>query len=182
MVSAAASAQEYNEVGFWLEKIGPSSNEFQSPNIEKFMPDHDLSQFSLDMNFENKLLELPIFKPYTNTILFDKSFIWKPIEGITLENKRYNYMDVGKSFPNGTKDLDIEMNYKLNRKLSLEFSGYYKKYPVMSPAGFYQSEIQTNLSYNIAKNIKIKTGMQYGYNPLTKRWENMYMAGIIIDF
>lgn len=182
VISAAASAQEYNEVSFWLEKIDPASHEFQSLNIERFMPDNYLSQFYPDMNFENKLQELPTLKPYTNTILFDKSFIRRPAERITWENKRYSYMDLGKSYPKGTKNLDIEMNYKLNSKLSLDFTGYYKKYPTISPAGLYQSEIQTNLSYYIAKNIKIKTGMQYGYNPITKRWENMYMAGIAIDF
>lgn len=182
IISTAASAQEYNEVRFWLQKTGPSSNEFQSLNIERFMPANNLPLFSPDMDFENKLPELPILNPYTNTILLDKSFIWKPAQKITLENKRYSYMNLDKSYIEGTKDLDIEINYKLNSKLALEFSEYHKKYPTISPAGFYQSETQTNLSYNIAKNIKIKTGMQYGYNPITKRWENMYMAGITINF
>jgi hypothetical protein len=183
-ISNAVFAQEFNDVNFWLEKTVPSSTEFQSPKIERFMPKNDLAQFSLDLNlnYDNRLLEFSTFKPHTSTVLFDKSFNWKPIEWIAWDNKRYGYVDFVNSYRKGSKDLDIEMNYKLNRKLSLDFFGTYTKYPTISPAGFYQSEIGTNLSYNIAKNIKIKTGMHYGYNPLTKRWENMYMAGIVIDF
>lgn len=183
-ISNAVFAQEFNDVNFWLEKTVPSSTEFQALRIERFMPKNDLAQFSLDLDlkYDNKLLELPAFKPYPNTVLFDKSFNWKPTEWITWDNKKYGHMDFVNSYRKGDKNLDVEMSYKLNRKLSLDFSGDYTKYPAISPAGFYQSEIGANLSYNIAKNIKIKTGMHYGYNLLTKRWENMYMAGIIIDF
>lgn len=182
VITFAATAQEQKEVHFWIDRNENLSNEFRSLRIERPIPENYIPQLSFNMNWEKNIHELLIYNPIANTVVIEKPFVWNPNNGFTIKNRRYNYIDIVDYKPQFNKNLDIEMNYKIYRNLSLELSGYYKKSPTISPASFLQSEIQTNLSYYIAKNIKLKAGIIYGYNPVTKRWENMFMTGIAIDF
>ena len=88
--------------------------------------------------------------------------------------------------PLNVTKFDLKMKYKLTDKIFISLYGSHiiNNYNNISmhPLTPFKSEVGANLSYSITKNLKIKAGMQYQYNMMTRGWECMYQAGIAYLF
>lgn len=112
-----------------------------------------------------------------------KSF-WKPTRKLLMEGGNFTNSTV--FCPKNLIGTNLKIEYKLTKKLSLDIHGYYiandYKNPTLTPSTLHRSELRGNLSYNITKNLKIKTGMQYQFNVLSQQWEYVYLTGISFSF
>lgn len=185
IISLAVSSQEYRDVSYWLDGI-----DLPSDNVSPiYLKNYEAESFPVtlsSLSFDNKLIDIPQIKPLSYTNFFKQHDNWKPLKNLSFENKRNNYYQHPMPQLRNTRNIDLRLNYKLSNRLSVEFSGYYisnnQKSFTITKNQLYQSEIAANLSYNLTKNLKIRTGMQYAYNVATGRWEYMYMTGIVLNF
>lgn len=78
-----------------------------------------------------------------------------------------------------------DTHFGLTNRLKYHVYGGYsidKNRTVILPTTPTQYYIGTGLSYNINKNIQLKTGIEYQYNIIYKRWEWVWNSGIRFNF
>lgn len=181
LIPSIAYAQDYKDVSYWLGEIDPSSSEKPSMKISDYEL-RDIQPATYSFSLKDKPSDFSGIKPLSYS---DQLNTWLLTKNIRFENINFDYYKPSKLSFRNPKNIDLRINYKLMNQLSLELSGCYiaDKYrnPKISDNLLYRSEIATNLSYSITKNLKIKSGMQYMYNPVTGRWEYVYMTGIVFN-
>ena len=183
----SVSAQEYRDVKSWLDDMDINSALEQPNNMREFNT-HDILQ-PIMPSLTLRKTDNSIFKTNALDFKLSNNFInrnhWKPTNKLLIEGSRLNYKNIMFS-PKNLTGIDLKTEYKLTNKLSFNLYGYYiandYKNPTLIYSALYRSEIGASLSYNITKNVKIKTGMQYQYNVLTRRWGYMYLTGIAFSF
>lgn len=190
-------AQEYRDAKSWLNDM-VNSEFVPSGDLIEYHPilDDLISSISRQEMYKSEFkIESSQFqfsyKP-THITKWDKGYyqpynmksLWKPTKKLFIEGE--NFTNSTMFCPKNLIGTDLKVEYKLTDKLSLNLHGYYiandYKNPTLTPSTLYKSEFGGNLSYNITKNLKIKTGMQYQYNVLSRHWEYMYLTGIAFSF
>jgi len=192
-------SQEYRDIKSWLDKIDIStqsdlSNEtkpvyeiilprLSRPLFEEYTPvtESGLMKFYDSDKFVRNISGKAGLHKFRDQV----SFITNPAKRLTIQG--INLSSKSKiNIPENLVGKDVKIEYKLSDKISLNVSGYYilnnYKNPVILQSILFKSEIGTNLSFKITKNLTIKTGMQYQHNLLTKNWEYMYMTGLVFTF
>lgn len=148
-------AQEYRDAKSWINDIVNS----------ELKPSGDLMEYE----YSYASLVPPVWKPMDKWV----------IEGGNFRSKTAFYLK-------NHIQMDFKAEYKLTDRLSINLSDYHSvndyRNQTITPAMLYKYETETNLSYNITRNFKIKTGMQYVYNIAIGQWEYMYLTGFTFTF
>lgn len=99
----------------------------------------------------------------------------------------------GEQLSHKTSDYNITIDHSLfsstdenlNKSCQIYIYGGYtidKKRTVVLPTTATQYYIGTGFSYNINKKLQLKTGIEYQYNIIYKRWEWVWNSGIRFSF
>lgn len=110
---------------------------------------------------------------------------WKPIRRLSImKSSLINQRNM--VVPLNVTKLDLKIEYKLTDKIFISLYGSHiingNNNTSMYSLTPFKSEICTNLSYSITRNLKLKAGIQYQYNMMTRSWECMYQTGITYLF
>lgn len=194
-IRISAIAQEHKDARDWLSEIEEPPIERITPTLRDYNHLKDLSSPSIyapkpyEPGFDLKPLKplklsIPSLYLY-NDLKSIKYSVLNPASNLTIKGNVWNNNSFGVGSMNFMSRY-INIEYKYTPKLSLNLHGNYisTKYQsaVLVPVTPFQYEIGANLSYNINKNLKLKSGMQYMYNAVTGRWEYVFMTGIALDF
>lgn len=80
---------------------------------------------------------------------------------------------------------NAEVRYQLKGNFSLFLSGSYytdKYKSPMLPLSVSNKEVEAGLSYMLTKRLRLKTGVQYRFNIIKKRWEWVSALGVTYSF
>lgn len=191
-LSIAMQAQVERDARSWLSDMDSQIDIDPSINLRKDEFSNGILQPSiLSLSFQRKLE--PLYN--SEQFQFQKSLklsktmeqtIWKPNNKLSIRGENVRFQNTSVFTPKNITGINIKASYKITNRLSANIYGYYiandYKNPTIMQSTLYRSEIGTNLSYNITKNLKIRAGMQYQYNTITRRWEYMFCTGIALAF
>lgn len=199
IIHVSVSAQEYRDVKSWFNDVTMNSELKLSDDLREYdyvyktlIPSSTLKgRYKLTLKTEP--FQYEVSDKFINMLRWSKTFYlrpgninsgWKPTNKLFIEGGNYRYNTV--FCPENFIGMNLKAGYKLTNKLSINIYGCYiandYKNPTPVLSTLYRSEVGANLSYNITKNLKIKTGMQYQYNILSGHWEHMYLTGIAFSF
>lgn len=186
-------AQVERDARSWLSDMDmpqidkePSMNlrnyEYSNRILQPSIPSLSL-QDKLEPLFNSEQLQLKktykLFKSVEQTI-------WKPSNKLSIGGENIRFQNTSVFTPKNLTGINTKASYNITNRLSANIYGYYiandYKSPTIMQSTLFSSEIGTDLSYNITKNLKIRAGMQYQYNTITRRWEYMFCTGIALLF
>lgn len=186
-------AQVERDARSWLSDMDmPQIEKEPSMNLRNYEYSNRILQPSIpSLSFQDKFeplfnsKQLQLKKPYKLFKSMEQA-IWKPNNKLSIEGENIRFQNTSAFTPRNLTGINTKASYNITNRLSANIYGYYiandyKNLTIMQSTLF-RSEIGTDLSYNITKNLKIKTGMQYQYNTITRRWEYMFRTGIALLF
>lgn len=189
----AMQAQVERDARSWLSDMDmPQIDKEPSMNLRNYEYFNGILQPSISpLSFQDKLKplfnseQLQLKKPYKLFKSVEQT-IWKPNNKLSIEVENIRFQNISVFTPKNLTGINTKASYNITNRLSANIYGYYiandyKSLTIMQSTLF-RTEIGTDLSYNITKNLKIKTGMQYQYNTITRRWEYMFRTGIALLF
>lgn len=191
-LSIAMQAQVERDARSWLSDMDSQIDIDPSINLRKDEYSNGILQASiLSLSFQKKLE--PLYN--SEQFQFQKSLklsktmeqtIWKPNNKLSIGGENIRFKNTSVFTPNNLTGINTRASYNITNRLSANIYGYYIVNDYMNPtimqSTLFRSEIGTDLSYNITKNLKIRAGMQYQYNTITRRWEYMFCTGIALLF
>lgn len=77
---------------------------------------------------------------------------------------------------------DVYASYRLANKLSFYLSTHYISDRYRTPRSLYTRGIGSGVSYQFSDKIQLKSGISYQYNTVFRKWEWMYLMGVIFSF
>lgn len=186
-------AQVERDARSWLSDMDmPQIDKEPSINLRNYEYSNGILQPSIpSLSFQDKLEplfnfeQLQLKKPYRLFKSVEQT-IWKPNNKLSIEGENIRFQNTSAFTPKNLTGINTKASYKITNRLSANIYGYYiandYKSPTIIQSTLFRSEIGTDLSYNITKNLKIRAGMQYQYNAITRRWEYMFCTGIALLF
>ena len=108
---------------------------------------------------------------------------WRPSRRLTV---RGDYFSSG-SLPVETYSAysiqsEAEANYKLTKQLSLYLSTNYISDRYRTPRSLYTMGAGGGVTYQFTNKFQLKTGVYYQYNTIFRKWEWMYLTGVVFCF
>lgn len=186
-------AQVERDARSWLSDMDmPQINRETSMNFRNYEYSNRILQPSIpSLSFQDKFeplfnsKQLQLKKPYKLFKSVEQT-IWKPNNKLSIGGENIRFQNTSVFTPKNLTGINTKASYNITNRLSVNIYGYYIVNDYMNPtimqSTLFRSEIGTDLSYNITKNLKIRAGMQYQYNTITRRWEYMFCTGIALLF
>ncbi len=77
---------------------------------------------------------------------------------------------------------DVEARYRLTNKFSLYMSTNYLSDRYRTPRSLYTRGTSAGVAYQLSDRFLLKAGASYQYNTVLRKWEWIYMTGLVFCF
>ncbi|WP_455584947.1 hypothetical protein [Bacteroides sp.] len=160
--------------------VHPSSTStIKLPDFKLLHPDNPFLNYQPELPLPGGM---PSFR-FTKKNNFRSYSFWKPSNRLVI---RGNYFSSGalpvETHSSFTVGSDVEARYKLTNRLSLHFSANYISDRYRTPRSLYTRGVGGGVSYQLSDRFQLKTGACYQYNTVLRKWEWMYLTGLVFCF
>ena len=108
---------------------------------------------------------------------------WQPLKRLTI---RGEYFSSGilpvETYSSTAVRSDVEARYRLTNKFSLYMSTNYLSDRYRTPRSLYTRGTSAGVAYQLSDRFLLKAGASYQYNTVLRKWEWIYMTGLVFCF
>ena len=109
--------------------------------------------------------------------------LWKPSRRLTVRGDYFSSVSLPvETYSAYSVRSEAGADYKLTKKLSLYLSTNYISDRYHTPRSLYTMGTGGGVTYQFNNKFQLKTGVYYQYNTVLRKWEWMYLTGLIFCF